>query len=273
MSQDRKPISIAGTSSSEEASLPSLALGETKPGRPALVLIVWAISLIVLAGLAPVMQATMGLPFELLSLVMLAPAFACTVVLIVPSWMPEPWKRVGGSSVLLAAMVSVVAVVVFFVVLALATGSKPSLPASVGDAPLVLFLALQAVGALSEEIGWRGVVQRCGERFARPAAVSAIAGFLFGATHLGYWELGILPVLTFAFTAMLMSLTITAIFTGSFWQRMIPAVIVHLGLNLTITCLASGGEPIGTSLGALGAAAAMLIVAAIVKGLVIRRGR
>lgn len=253
--------------------MPSLARGETKPGRPVLVLIVWAIALMVLAGLAPVAQATVGLPFELLSLVMLAPAFACAVVLIVPSWMPEPWKRVDGFSVLMAAMVSAVAVVVFFVVLALATGSKPSLPTGTGGTPLVLFLALQAIGALSEEIGWRGVVQRCGERFARPAVVSAIAGFLFGATHLGYWELGVLPVLTFAFTAMLMSLTITTIFTGSFWQRMIPAVIVHLGLNLSITCLVGGGEPIGTSLGALGAATAMLIVAAIAKGLVTRRGR
>lgn len=266
-------INNAGTSNPEETYLRSLALGDVKPGRPVLVLIIWATALLVLAGLAPVAQAAVGLPFELLSLVMLASAFACTVVLVVPSWMPEPWKRVDGSSVLLAAMVSAVAVVVFFVVLALATGSKPSLPTGTGGVPLALFLAVQTIGALSEEIGWRGVVQRCGERFARPAVVSAIAGFLFGATHLGYWELGILPVLTFAFTAMLMSLTITTIFTGSFWQRMIPAVIVHIGLNLSITCLASGGEPIGTSLGALGGAAAMFIVAAIARGLVTRHGR
>lgn len=266
-------MSNAATSSHRAASLPSLDDGETKPGRPMLVLVVWAITLMVLAGLAPVAQVTVGLPFELLSLVMLTPALACAVVLIVPSWMPEPWERVGGSSVLLAAMVSVIAVVVFLVVLALVTGARPSLPTATGGAPLALFLALQTIGALAEEIGWRGVVQRCGERFARPAVVSAIAGFLFGATHLGYWELGILPVLTFAFTAMLMSLTITTIFAGSFWQRMIPAVIVHLGLNLSITCLASGGEPIGTSLGALGAAAAMLTVAVIAKGPVSRRGR
>lgn len=75
-----------------------------------LVFVVWAITLMVLAGLAPVAQVTVGLPFELLSLVMLTPALACAVVLIVPSWMPEPWKRVGESSVLLAAMVSVSAV-------------------------------------------------------------------------------------------------------------------------------------------------------------------
>lgn len=103
--------------------------------------------------------------------------------------------------------------------------------------------------------------------------VSAIAGFLFGVTHLGYWELGVLPVLTFTLTAMLMSLTITTIFIGSFWQRMVPALIVHLGLNLSITCLSDNSEPVATSLGALGAAAAMLLVAVVAKTLMSRRTR
>lgn len=212
-SQDRMPIDSAGTASHQEGSVRTSARGETKPGRPVLVLIMWATTLLVLAGLAPVVQAAVVPPFELLSLVMIAPSFACVVVLLVPSWMPQPWKRVGGSTVL---------------------------PAEMGGAPLVLFLVLQAIGALSEEIGWRGVVQRCGGSFARPTVVSAIAGFLFGAIHLGYWELGFLPVLTFAFTAMLMSLTITTIFTGSFWQRMIPAVIVHLGHHLVTSDVDAG---------------------------------
>jgi hypothetical protein len=59
-------------------------------------------------------------------------------------------------------------------------------------------------------------VQRVGEQFAGPVVVSAIAGFLFGATPLGYWSLGVMPLLTFAITAILMSLTITTTFTGSF---------------------------------------------------------
>ena len=117
------------------------------------------------------------------------------------------------------------------------------------------------------------MVQGCGESFARPAVVSAIAGFLFGATHLGYWGLGVLSVLTFALTAMLMSLTITTIFTGSFWQRMLPAVIVHLGLNLSITSLSGTGEPVATSPGALGAAVAMVVVALLGRALRRRGGR
>lgn len=225
-------------------------------------------TLLVLAALA---QAALGVPVELLSLVMLAPALACTVVLLRPSWMPTPWKRVRGLQVLSAAGISVVAVVVFFAVLAVVTASAPRWSAETGGATVVLFVALQALGALAEEVGWRGVVQRCGETFARPAVVSAGAGFLFGATHLGYWGLGVVPVLTFALTAMCMSLTITTIFIGAFWQRMIPALVVHLGLNLSLTMLPTDEAPLATGPAALGAAAAMLLVAVATKRYVVSR--
>lgn len=236
-----------------------------RSGRPARVLVIWAATLLVLAGLAPAVQSALNVPYALLSLVMLAPALACTVVLVRPAWMPQPWPRAGVRAVLVASAVAALCVLVFLAVLALVAGARPRWPTDMGGAPWLLFLLAQGVGALSEEIGWRGVVQRCGESVARPAVVSAVAGFLFGATHLGYWGLGILPVLTFASTAMLMSLTITTLFVGSFWQRMIPAVIVHLGLNLTLTSLSTAEGSLGTSPAALAAAVAMVGVAVLAR--------
>lgn len=156
-------------------------------GRPGLVLAIWAATLVALAVLAPSAQAGLGVPFELLSLVMLAPALACAVVIILPRWMPTPWARTSAASVLVAAALSVIAVGVFLAVLAWSTGSSLTWPSGISGVPVLIFVALQTLGALSEEIGWRGVVQRCGERFGRPQVVSAVAGFLFGATHLGYW--------------------------------------------------------------------------------------
>ncbi|WP_114854584.1 CPBP family intramembrane glutamic endopeptidase [Brachybacterium sp. YJGR34] len=229
-------------------------------GRPIRVLMLWALSLLVLATLATVAQDQLGVPGELLSLVMLAPALACAVVLVRPSWMPEPWRAAAVPAVLRASLLAVAATAVFLAVLAILTGRAPSWPPATSTAPAVLLLA-QALGALAEEIGWRGLVQRCGEQLARPAVVSAIAGFVFGATHLGYWGLGVLPVLTFAVTAMLMSLTITTIYVGSFWQRMLPATLVHLGVNLAGASLAPPEEPLMTSPAALAAAAAMLAAA------------
>lgn len=234
-------------------------------------LILWVALLGLFASIAPAVQATFAVPFEVLSLVMLTPALACVVVILRPKWMPAAWKAVLSREILTSSVVAAVAVAGFVGVLALLTGRWPSWPPNTVGAPLVVFLVLQAGGVLAEEIGWRGVVQRCGEQFAKPAVVSALAGFVFGATHLGYWSLGALPVLTFAVTAMLMSLTITTIFVGSFWQRMIPAVIVHLGVNLGIASLSASDQPLATTLTAVGAALVMLSLAVVGKALFSRR--
>lgn len=229
--------------------------------------------LIVLAALAPVAQEAMALPWELLALVMLAPAVAAGLVLLVrPGWMPPWWPPAPASCVAAATAVSFVAVLAFTATLGLMIGRAPTLSALGADWPLWLLLPLQALGALGEEIGWRGVVQRAGEEFARPPVVSAVAGLLFGATHLGYWSLGLVPVVMFAVSAMLMSLTITTLFTGSLWQRMIPAVVVHLGVNLAGASLARADEPLSTTVPALVAAVVMFAVAAGAQALLVRRG-
>jgi membrane protease YdiL (CAAX protease family) len=246
---------------------------EERGQRPGRVLTVWASVLIVLAALAPIVQEGLGVPFELLSLVMLAPALAGVVVLVRPGWMPPWWPPASAFRVGLVTAGALVAVMAFTATLALLTGRVPSWTTPGFGSPLWLFFILQTLGVLSEEIGWRGVAQRAGERFARPVVVSATAGFLFGATHLGYWGLGPVPVLVFASTAALMSLTITTLFQGSLWQRMVPATVVHLGVNLAVASLARSDEPLPTMLPALVAAAVMLVVAAVAKALIDRPHR
>lgn len=237
-------------------------------GRPVLLLIVWVVVLGACAALAPIVQAATGVSFEWLSLVMLAPAIASIVAVVFPRWFPGGWRRARGNAVLISALLALAAVLVFFLVLSVATQRLPALPSESVGLPFLAFLLVQAIGVLSEEVGWRGVVQRTGEQFARVPVVSAIAGFVFGVTHLGYWGLGPLPVLTFGVTAALMSLTITSIFRGSFWQRMVAAVIVHLGVNMSLASLSAPEEPLATSPVALLAAAAMLAVALVARILV-----
>lgn len=226
-------------------------------------LAVWALLLALGASLAPLAQSLLGVPFQLLSLVMVAPALAALVVIVRPEWSPAWWPRVAAPRVMVSTSIALVAVLGFIGALAILSGRSLSWPSADVGAPVAVFVAVQVFGTLCEELGWRGVVQRVGEQFARPVVVSAIAGFLFGATHLGYWSLGVTPLLTFAITAMLMSLTITTIFTGSLWQRMIPAVVVHLGVNLGIGAIADQGEPLATTPWALGAVIVMLGIATI----------
>lgn len=156
---------------------------------------------------------------------------------------------------------AVVSVLAFAACLMLMLGRTFAWPPADLLVPVGVLLGVQALGVLCEEIGWRGLVQRAGERFARPWVVSAVAGFLFGATHLGYWSLGLLPVLLFAVTAMFMSLAITSIYEGNLWQRMLPAVVIHLGVNLTVVGLAQPDEPLATTTAALVAAAVMFVCA------------
>jgi membrane protease YdiL (CAAX protease family) len=229
------------------------------------VLAVWALLLALGASLAPLAQSLLGVPFQLLSLVMVAPALAALVVVVRPEWAPAWWPRVDASRVIVSTAIALVAVLGFVVALALLSGRSLSWPPADVGAPVAVFVAVQVFGTLCEELGWRGVVQRVGEQLARPVVVSAIAGFLFGATHLGYWSLGVMPMLMFAITAMLMSLTITTVFTGRLWQRMLPAVVVHLGVNLGVGAIAAQGEPLATTPWALGAAIVMLGIAIIGK--------
>lgn len=80
--------------------------------------------------------------------------------------------------------------------------------------------------------------------------------------RLAFWDgldEGLSVAVLFAATAMFMSLAITSIYEGNLWQRMVPAVVIHLGVNLTLVGLAQPNEPLATTTAALIAAAVMLV--------------
>ena len=86
-------------------------------GRPGLVLAVWALLLAVGASLAPLVQSLLGVPFQLLSLVMVAPALAALVVVVRPDWAPAWWPRVAATRVMVSTAIALVAVLGFVVAL------------------------------------------------------------------------------------------------------------------------------------------------------------
>src|SRR5699024_10297517 len=93
--------------------------------RPGLVLGIWFVLFAIFATQAPIAQASLRLPFELFSLVMLAPALASLVVAVRPSWMPPWWDPLGASRVMMATLAACVAVVAFIATLAGVTGRMP----------------------------------------------------------------------------------------------------------------------------------------------------
>ncbi|WP_191089885.1 CPBP family glutamic-type intramembrane protease [Nesterenkonia ebinurensis] len=212
-----------------------------------LVLIIWFASMVALAPAAEIAQQALGLSFELFALVTVVPTVAAAFLLFRPQWLPRPWPGTGAGSLVVSVVASLAGVIAFALTAALLFGRVPTLPNTMAGLPVVLFIAIQGIGVLTEEIGWRGVAQRCGETFIRPWVFSALAGFVFGVTHLGYWSLGVQTVITFSVATMLMSLSITSVFCGFFWQRMVPATITHLGFNITLNSLEGAGNPVGVS--------------------------
>lgn len=203
-------------------------------GRPVALIVAFVVLVAVYASIAPVVQEAIGLSWDVLGLIMLGPALVALVLwLVVRRWFPADWSAARPGGVVASAAGAVAFVVVYALITARGLGVTPSLPPVIAGVPLVGVIALQALGALGEEIGWRGLMQAAGERLMSPLVTVLVMGFLFGVTHLGYWTAGPVFVGWFSLSTTLMSLGIFLIWRGSFWQRMLPATLIHLGVNLT----------------------------------------
>ena len=180
-------------------------------------------------------QPMTALDPEVLSLVMLAPAVGAAV-----AWLlirdREPWSSRSVSSprmtrsLLLAAAV----VVAYFVVISVVRGSAPSVPAQVSGVPVAGFILLQTLGALTEEIGFRGVLLHGLQRWLSRPAAAVLTGVLFGLWHVQYYALPLLQFAAFVAGTVALTLTMTYVMSGSFWQRMASCTLIHLGANLAL---------------------------------------
>lgn len=238
---------------------------QTTPRRASALSLIglWFLILAGFAALAPVAQERLGVPWDVLSLIMLGPAISALVVVLAGRRrLPTPWPAVRARALVSPLVLALLFVVVFTVVLAALAGRAPVLPEQVAGVPLWAFIGLQALGALGEEAGWRGLMQRLGETMAPPPVVTVILGALFGATHLGLWGQGPLFMFWFTLSTVLMSVAIMVTWRGSFWQRMVPAVVIHTGCNLAYFAITHGGTPTGWLVLLPGAAALVAVILA-----------
>lgn len=202
-------------------------------GRPGLLLSCWFLLLALLATLAPVVQTALGVDWEVLALVMLAPGLAAAAA-------AQGWAPVAPARMLRPVLPALTFATTYLLVLVALTGRRPVLPTEVAGLPLLLVVGLQALGALGEELGWRGLVQQAGEQLARPVVVVTVAGATFGATHLGYWSLGPVFMAWFSLSSVLMCLAMALTWRGSLAQRLVPATLIHLAVNLSLLAVPVG---------------------------------
>ncbi|WP_218131408.1 CPBP family intramembrane glutamic endopeptidase [Nocardioides sp. YR527] len=219
----------------------------TTSARVALALVVWLAGSMVAAIALLALQPRTGPDLEVLSLVMLAPAIGAAV-----AWPlirgREPWAtRPVSSPVLARSIVLALAVVAaYFVVISVACGSAPTVPAQVGGVPVVLFVLLQALGALTEEIGFRGVLLHGLQSWLPRPLAAVVTGVLFGLWHVQYYALPPLQLAAFMVGTTALTLTMAYVMTGSFWQRMASCTLIHLGANLALAFVGDDAVPMTT---------------------------
>ena len=61
-----------------------------------------------------------------------------------------------------------------------------------------------------------------------------INGVFFGLCHLQYFDVGVLPVILFVASAVLLDVIMAALWTGSWTHRILVATAIHAVVNISI---------------------------------------
>ena len=203
--------------------------------RPVALALLWFALMAPLAFAARYAQATWGLGGDAVPLVMAAPALAAIACLAaVPGWFPRRIAPARAPVVLGAAGIATLSVVAFAGVLATCTPGH-------GWSGALALVPGMVVGALAEEIGFRGVLYRAMADRWRQAVVIPANGLIFGLCHLQYLDAGVGPVLLFVGSAVLLDVAMVAAWTGSWTQRVLIATVVHAGVNLALAFRGADG--------------------------------
>lgn len=187
-------------------------------------------------------QSAFGPDQAVLSLVMLAPAAGAAATWFWLRHNRRPWTPQPVDSRRMARTLAIVIAVCgsYFVVISLIDGAAPQVPGAVAGVPVVGFIVLQALGALCEEIGFRGILFHGLLQWLPKWTATLLVGTLFGLWHVHYFSLPIAEHLAFLLAAVLLTATMTYTMVGSFWWRMVTCTLIHLAANLALSFSARG---------------------------------
>ncbi|MFI9401375.1 CPBP family intramembrane glutamic endopeptidase [Nocardia sp. NPDC052316] len=144
-------------------------------------------------------------------------------------------------------------------------GHDPIGPVGVGGVPFAAFFAIQLVGATSEEIGWRGVLQPLLELRVHRFVAIAVTGAAWALWHVQAFGAGPVVAVSFFVSAMAFAVLLGSFGTGSCLQRILVAAVGHWLINVGIY-LTAGDDTLGSpqvvfiAVGAVVATAATLAV-------------
>lgn len=94
-----------------------------------------------------------------------------------------------------------------------------------------LLLPGMAVGALGEEVGWRGYLHKRLDPALAPVVSSALVGALWGVWHVGLWANGPVYMACLVVLMIAYSVVLYALLAGTGFNVWVAATF-HLGINL-----------------------------------------
>jgi membrane protease YdiL (CAAX protease family) len=127
----------------------------------------------------------------------------------------------------------------------------------------VLVVAMMIAGALGEEIGWRGYLQRRISPHLNSLASSLLVGLLWTPFHVMYFEGGVMFTAFFGLALVSLSVMAHAVL-AEYAFNVVGATLFHLAINLTSALVAglvlSFSLPFMAAYGLIGALVAAAVV-------------
>lgn len=137
------------------------------------------------------------------------------------------------------------------VLFAVLTGTERHVSPFPSIGMLVLYLALQFVGAMGEEVGWRGFLQPALETRIPRLAAAASVGVLWALWHVQMFTDVLTGALFIVFCTAL-SIVFAWCARGSVWQRALIGGLLHFVVNVALLfAFADGGSVLGSVVAAV----------------------
>jgi uncharacterized protein len=195
-------------------------------------IIFFAITLVLTVVLA-ILQQTLNISFEQITIPQIAPTLAVfATVLIVPSLKTAFNFELNStvfSKILLALLLPFALFGIGFLICQYL--QIPVKITAISGATFPLLMLGMAVGAVGEEVGWRGFLQPNVEKKHAVLPATLLVGLLWGMWHIGHYSKGLLFLGSFLVFTIAASMVLRAILEGCRFNIVVAAAF-HLGINI-----------------------------------------
>ncbi|MHA7133849.1 CPBP family intramembrane glutamic endopeptidase [Oerskovia turbata] len=218
------------------------------------------------SGAMLLLQEATGLGTDVLPLVQLGPAIGAGATLAIfrarlAPLRPDAVPRRQLIAHLVLAFAACLLYAGVLVTVLVAQGIDLDGAQAVGSVPFALLPLLFLVGALGEEIGWRGMLQPLLENRFSLLVASIVTGLVWGVWHVQIFTAGPVVIVGFLLAAVALSVLMGHFGRGTARQRVALATGVHWLVNLAL--LVTLGDRHATPEGAVANAIAALVTTAV----------